>query len=87
MLSALCKKSEKLPSNGSLQKLLITQAKKTEERSWLSDVSNIPLQQSVIDLGTAFKNFFDSLKGKRKGTAVATTGGTPAHAALPQKGR
>jgi putative transposase len=68
----LCKKSEKLPSNGSLQKLVITQAKKTEERSWLSDVSNIPLQQSVRDLGTAYKNFFDSLKGKRKGKKVGS---------------
>jgi putative transposase len=69
---ALCKKSEKLPSNGDLQKLVITQAKKTEERTWLSDVSNIPLQQSVIDLGTAYKNFFDSLKGKRKGKKVGS---------------
>ena len=69
---ALCKKSEKLPSNGDLQKLVITQAKKREERFWLSDVSNIPLQQSVIDLGTAYKNFFDSLKGKRKGKRVGS---------------
>ena len=69
---ALCKKSEKLPSNGNLQKLVITQAKKTLERSWLSDVSNIPLQQSVMDLGVAYKNFFDSLKGKRKGKKVGS---------------
>ncbi|MDB9456184.1 transposase, partial [Dolichospermum circinale CS-534/05] len=64
---ALCKQSEKLPSNNDLQKLVITQAKKTAEREWLSDVSNIPLQQSVADLGVAYKNFFDSLKGKHKG--------------------
>ncbi len=67
---ALCKQSEKLPSNGYLQKLVITQAKNTEERVWLSDVSVVPLQQSVADLGTAYKNFFDSLKGKRKGKKV-----------------
>jgi putative transposase len=36
----------------------------------LSEVSNIPLQQSVADLGVAYKNFFDSLKGKRKGERV-----------------
>jgi putative transposase len=66
----LCKKSEKLPSNGDLQKICITQAKKTEERTWLSEVSNIPLQQSIIDLGVAFTNFFASLKGKRKGQKV-----------------
>jgi putative transposase len=69
---ALCKQSEKLPSNNDLQKLVITQAKKTDERSWLSDVSNIPLQQSVADLGVAYKNFFDSLKGKRKGKKVGS---------------
>ncbi|MDB9328963.1 transposase, partial [Nodularia spumigena CS-591/04] len=68
---AICKKSEKLPSNN-VQKLVITQAKKTDERSWLSDVSNIPLQQSVADLGVAYKNFFDSLKGKRKGKKVGS---------------
>ncbi|MCF4966313.1 RNA-guided endonuclease InsQ/TnpB family protein [Nostoc sp. CMAA1605] len=64
--------STKLPSNNDLQKLVITQAKKTNERSWLSDVSNIPLQQSVVDLGVAYKNFFDSLNGKRKGKKVGT---------------
>lgn len=69
---AICKQAEKLPKNGELQKLVITQAKKTEERKWLSDVSNIPLQQSVADLGVAYQNFFDSLKGKRKGRKVGT---------------
>ncbi len=67
---ALCKKSEKLPSNGDLQKICITQAKKTKEREWLREVSNIPLQQSIADLGVAFKNFFGSRKGKRKGVKV-----------------
>jgi putative transposase len=67
---AVCKQSEKLPSNNDLQKLVITQAKKTEERGWLATVSNIPLQQSVADLGVAYKNFFNSLKGKRKGKRV-----------------
>ncbi len=67
---ALCKQSEKKPSSADLQKIVITQAKKTEERAWLSEVSNIPLQQSVADLEIAFKNFFDSCKGKRKGRKV-----------------
>ena len=69
---AICKQAEKLPSNNDLQKLVITQAKKTAEREWLSKVSNIPLQQSVADLGVAYKNFFDSLKGKRKGKKVGS---------------
>jgi putative transposase len=69
---ALCKASEQLPRNGDLQKICITQAKKTLEREWLSEVSNIPLQQSVIDLGTSYKNFFDSIKGKRKGKKLGS---------------
>ncbi|MFB2979262.1 RNA-guided endonuclease InsQ/TnpB family protein [Microseira sp. BLCC-F43] len=67
---AICKQSEKKPKSAELQKIVITQAKKTEARAWLSEVSNIPLQQSVADLETAFKNFFDSCKGKRKGRKV-----------------
>lgn len=67
---AICKQSEKKPKSAQLQKQVITQAKKTPERAWLSKVSAIPLQQSVADLETAFKNFFDSCKGKRKGRKV-----------------
>jgi len=61
---------EKWPSNAELQKICITQAKKTEEREWLAGVSNIPLQQSIRDLGIAFKNFFDYRKDNRKGRRV-----------------
>uniref|UniRef100_UPI0020131945 RNA-guided endonuclease InsQ/TnpB family protein n=1 Tax=Argonema antarcticum TaxID=2942763 RepID=UPI0020131945 len=37
-----------------------------EERRWLNDVSSVPLQQSLKQLDVAYKNYFDSLKGKRK---------------------
>jgi putative transposase len=67
---ALCKQSDKKPSSADLQKIIITQAKNTEERVWLGDVSCVPLQQSVADLDIAFKNFFNSCKGKRKGRKV-----------------
>ena len=67
---ALGKQSEKKPKSTELQKIVITQAKQTEERTWLEEVSCVPLQQSVTDLETAFKNFFDSYKGKRKGQKV-----------------
>ena len=67
---AICKQQEKKPKSAELQKLVITQAKKTDARAWLSQVSAIPLQQSVADLETAFKNFFDSCKEKRKGRKV-----------------
>ena len=68
---ALCNLSDKLPSNGDLQKTFITQAKKLEQREWLAEVSNIPLQQSIADLGVGWKNYFDSLKGKRKGRKIS----------------
>ncbi|MFO8038996.1 MAG: transposase, partial [Sodalinema sp.] len=48
---------DKWLSHSGLQKQVITQAKKTPERHWLSDVSSVPLQQSVRDLGVAFSNF------------------------------
>jgi putative transposase len=50
-----------------LAKLCITQAKQTPERSWLSGPSNVVLQQSVRDLDQAFRNWWASLSGKRKG--------------------
>ena len=53
-----------------VDKRVITQAKKTEERHWLAEVSNIPLQQSFRDLKQAYSNFLNSLKGKRKGKKV-----------------
>lgn len=53
------------PKTGDLSKLLITEAKRTEERSWLGEISAVVLQQSLRDLDTAYRNFFDGLKGKR----------------------
>ncbi len=53
------------PRTGDLSKLLITQAKRTPERAWLADVSAVILQQSLRDLDTAYRNFFDGLRGKR----------------------
>ena len=53
-----------------VDKRVITQAKKTQERCWLSEVSNIVLQQSYRDLLTAWSNYFSSLNGKRKGKKV-----------------
>ncbi|MGW1553816.1 RNA-guided endonuclease InsQ/TnpB family protein [Streptomyces sp. NPDC002346] len=53
------------PKTGDLSKRLITEAKSTPERAWLGEVSAVVLQQSLRDLDTAYKNFFDGLKGKR----------------------
>ncbi|MEV4322645.1 transposase [Microbispora rosea] len=58
-------------SDGELSQRVITQAKKTPERSWLGEVSAVVLQQALADLNTAYRNFFASLTGKRKGAKVA----------------
>jgi putative transposase len=62
-------KASKFPGYNSLAKTL-TLSKKTEERQWLNDVSSVALQQSLKQLEVAYKNYFDSLKGKRKGKKV-----------------
>lgn len=46
----------------------LTAAKKTPERAWLGEVSAVVLQQSLRDLDTAYRNFFDGLRGKRPRT-------------------
>jgi putative transposase len=63
---ATCKRLDKLPGYSKLSALL-TQSKKTEERKWLADVSSVPLQQSLRNLDAAYRNFFNSRNGKRKG--------------------
>ena len=47
-----------------------TRAKLTVERQWLSEVSNTVLQQSVRDAERSYRNWFDSLSGKRRGRRV-----------------
>ncbi|WP_293166501.1 transposase [Okeania sp. SIO2C9] len=64
------KLGEKKPANSELQKQFITQAKKVEDREWLSEVSVVPLQQSLNDLNQAYQNFFSSTKGQRKSQAI-----------------
>jgi len=60
----------KYPGSSALMKQCITRAKQTIERHWLSSVSVVPLQQSVRDLDIAFRNFFRSIAGNRKGPKV-----------------
>lgn len=62
-------KASKYPGYNVLAKIL-TLSKQTEERVWLKDVSSVPLQQSLRHLESAYKNFFDSCSGKRKGKKV-----------------
>ena len=55
------------PTYNALAKLLITDAKNTVERAWLGEVSPVPLQSALRDATQAYKNFFDSVSGRRKG--------------------
>ena len=45
----------------------LTAAKATPERAWLAEVPSVVLQQALADLNTAYRNFFASVTGKRKG--------------------
>jgi IS605 OrfB family transposase len=47
--------------DGEVLRLVTTQAKRTPERAWLSEVSAVVLQQSVADLHRAYRNYFRAL--------------------------
>ena len=49
----------------------LTAAKAAPERAWLSGVSSVVLQQALADLNAAYRNFFASARGERKGRKVA----------------
>jgi putative transposase len=48
----------------------LTAAKAVPERAWLAEVSAAMLQQALADLNAAYRNFFASVKGERKGRKV-----------------
>ena len=49
---------------------MITLAKLTQERAWLAEVASVALVQACQDARRAYKNWFDSLTGSRKGPRV-----------------
>jgi DNA-directed RNA polymerase specialized sigma24 family protein len=57
---------EAFPTDAALSKAL-TAAKRTPERAWLGEVSAVVLQQALADANRAYRSFFASLKGERKG--------------------
>jgi putative transposase len=48
----------------------LTAVKATSERAWLTEVSAVVLQQALADLNAAYRNYFASLKGTRKGPKI-----------------
>jgi putative transposase len=57
-------------SDTEIQRRVITLAKHTPERAWLSDVASVALVQACQDARRAYRNWFDSLSGKRKGHRI-----------------
>jgi putative transposase len=57
-------------SDTEVQRRVITQAKRTPERAWLTQVASVALVQACQDARRAHRNWVDSLTGKRKGHSV-----------------
>jgi putative transposase len=60
---------EKL-SDSQIQARVITEAKRTAERAWLNEVASVALVQACQDARRAYRNWLDSLSGRRKGRKV-----------------
>ena len=45
-------------------------AKSTPERAWLAEVASVALVQACQDARRAYRNWFDSLSGQRKGRKI-----------------
>ena len=57
-------------SDAEVQRRVITLAKATPERVWLGEVSSVALVQACQDARRAYRNWFASLSGKRRGRRV-----------------
>jgi putative transposase len=57
-------------SDTQVQRRVITLAKSTPERAWLAEVASVALVQACQDARRAYRNWFASLSGTRKGRRV-----------------
>ncbi len=57
-------------SDTEVQRRVITLAKAIPERAWLAEVASVALVQACQDARRAYKNWFGSLTGRRKGPKV-----------------
>jgi putative transposase len=53
-----------------VQRRVVTLAKLTPERAWLSEVGSVVLVQACQDARRAYRNWFDSVSGERKGRKI-----------------
>ena len=61
-------------SDSEVQRQVITLAKLTPERAWLAQASSVALVQACNDARRAYRNWFDSLSGQRKGRRMGHPG-------------
>lgn len=57
-------------SDTEVQRQVVTLAKTTVERAWLAGVSSVALVQACNDSRMAYRNWWDSLAGRRKGRGL-----------------
>jgi putative transposase len=57
-------------SDTEVQRRVITLAKRTPQRAWLGEVASVALVQACQDARRAYKNWFDSLAGRRQGPKI-----------------
>lgn len=57
-------------SDTEIQRRVIPLAKASPEREWLAEVASVALVQACQDARRAYRNWFDSLSGRRKGRGV-----------------
>ena len=57
-------------SDSEIQRRVITLAKATPERAWLAQAPSVALVQACNDAHRAYRNWFDSLSGQRKGRRI-----------------
>jgi putative transposase len=62
----------------------LTAAKATPERAWLAEVSAVVLQQSLADLSTAYRRFFEYRKAMKRWLAGGRKGSRPKEVGLPR---
>ena len=57
-------------SDAEVQRRVVTLAKHAPERAWLGEVASVALVQACQDARRAYRNWFDSLTGHRKGPTI-----------------
>ena len=57
-------------SDSEVQRRVVTLAKKSPERPWLAEVASVALVQACQDARRAYRNWFDSRSGRRKGRRI-----------------